>query len=129
MITTAMRRLRVAALGLLFAGTAASAVGLWAAAGPAPGPDRPAEAPPTSGEAMAHTCAACHGTFGRLGDESYVPLAGLPAAQFVKTMAAFREGRRPSTLMGLIARGFSESDFRAMGEFFAAVEPAGGPPR
>lgn len=77
-----------------------------------------------SAEAMAHTCAACHGTFGRLGDESFMPLAGMPVKQFVTTMADFREVRRPSTLMGHVAQGFSDAEIRAMAEFFAKVEPA-----
>ncbi len=79
-----------------------------------------------SGETMAHTCAACHGTYGRLGDESFMPLAGMPQAQFVTTMIDFREGRRPSTLMGHVAQGFSDAEIRAMGAFFAAVPPQPG---
>ncbi len=78
---------------------------------------------PVNAETMAHSCAACHGTQGRLGDESFMPLAGMPVAQFVATMKDFREGRRPATLMGLVAKGFSDADIQAMGEFFAAVRP------
>lgn len=74
-----------------------------------------------SGATMAHGCAACHGTLGRLGDESFMPLAGMPVRQFVSTMIDFREGERPATLMGHVAQGFTDSEIRAMGEFFAAV--------
>jgi sulfide dehydrogenase cytochrome subunit len=77
-----------------------------------------------AGEMLAHSCAACHGTLGRLGDESFMPLAGMPVGQFVNTMVAFREGQRPATLMGHVARGFSDADIRAMGVFFAGVAPA-----
>jgi sulfide dehydrogenase cytochrome subunit len=73
---------------------------------------------------MAHSCAACHGTNGQLGDESFAPLAGMPAGQFVKTMIDFREGRRPATLMGHVARGFSDEDLKGMGAFFAAQKGA-----
>ena len=85
----------------------------------------PAEktAPAVSGENMAHSCAACHGTFGRLGDEAFAPLAGMPERQFVTTMIDFREGRRPSTLMGHVAQGFNDAEIRAMAAFFAAVPP------
>jgi sulfide dehydrogenase cytochrome subunit len=69
---------------------------------------------------MAHSCAACHGTNGQLGDESFAPLAGMPAGQFVKTMIDFREGRRPATLMGHVAKGFSDEDLKGMGAFFEA---------
>lgn len=75
---------------------------------------------------MAHTCAACHGTHGRLGDEAFAPLAGMPVQQFVQTMVDFREGRRPSTLMGHVAQGFSDSEIRAMAAFFAGIQPQKG---
>lgn len=73
---------------------------------------------------MAHSCAACHGTNGQLGDEFFKPLAGMPVQQFVRTMTDFREGQRPATLMGHVARGFTDADLQAMGEFFAAVKGA-----
>jgi sulfide dehydrogenase cytochrome subunit len=78
---------------------------------------------PVLASTMAHSCAACHGTNGQLGDESFAPLAGMPAGQFVKTMTDFREGRRPATLMGHVAQGFSDKDFEAMADFFAAHPP------
>ncbi len=80
---------------------------------------------PVVGEAMAHTCAACHGTQGRLGDESFMPLAGMPEQQFVRTMQDFREDKRPSTLMGHVAKGFSDVELKAMAVYFAAVQPEG----
>ena len=81
-----------------------------------------------SGELMAHSCAACHGTLGRLGDESFMPLAGMPLRQFTTSMLDFRTGKRPATLMGHVAQGFSDAEIRAMGEFFAAVKPEGSLP-
>ncbi len=87
-------------------------------------PPKPAAAPPAvSGEAMAHSCAACHGIQGRLGDEFFMPLAGMPEAQFVATMQDFRDGRRPATLMGLVARGFSDADLQAMARYFSRIQP------
>lgn len=86
------------------------------------------DTPVYAGEMLAHTCAACHGTQGRLGDEFFMPLAGMPTDQFVNTMVAFREGKRPSTLMGHVARGFSDAELRAMGVYFAGVAPKKGQP-
>ena len=77
---------------------------------------------------MAHTCAACHGTMGRLSDESFMPLAGMPQRQFFATMVDFREGRRPATLMGHVAQGFSDEELHAMAHYFAAVTPEGKQP-
>lgn len=82
--------------------------------------------PPVSGEALAHTCAACHGTQGRLGDEAFMPLAGMPAAQFVATMRDFRSGARPATLMGRVARGLNDDELRAMADYFERQSPAPG---
>lgn len=102
---------------------AAASTGAPAAAAPVvPGPTTNPKPVPAS--VMAHSCAACHGTNGQLGDEFFKPLAGMPVQQFVRTMTDFREGQRPATLMGHVARGFTDADLQAMGEFFAAVKTA-----
>lgn len=96
-----------------------------AAAAPTPPAPSPAANPnPVPAATMAHSCAACHGTNGQLGDEYFKPLAGMPVQQFVRTMVDFREGKRSSTLMGHVAKGFTDADFKAMGEFFAAQKPS-----
>ena len=94
------------------------------AAAPTPPAVTPATNPaPVPASTMAHSCAACHGTNGQLGDEYFMPLAGMPVQQFVATMADFREGKRAATLMGHVARGFTDADLQAMGAFFAAQPP------
>ncbi|CAZ89037.1 putative cytochrome c subunit of the sulfide dehydrogenase FccA [Thiomonas arsenitoxydans] len=115
----------VFAIGLLganapaFAAPAApAAVGTPAAATLPPGP----KAPP-SGAAMAQTCAGCHGTDGRLHAAAFMPLAGMPKAQLAQAMRDFRDGKRPSTLMGHVAQGFSNGEIDAMASYFAAVKP------
>jgi cytochrome subunit of sulfide dehydrogenase len=75
-----------------------------------------------SGSAMAHTCAGCHGTQGRLGTVEFVPLAGLPETEFLRAMQDFRSGRRAATLMGHVARGFSDDELKAMARYFATVK-------
>lgn len=73
-----------------------------------------------SGEMMAQTCAGCHGTQGRLHQSSaFMPLAGMSEASFVKAMLDFQSGARPSTLMGPIAKGFTEAEIRSMAAYFA----------
>ena len=79
---------------------------------------------PVPAATMAHSCAACHGTNGQLGDEYFKPLAGMPVQQFVRTLVDFREGKRSATLMGHVAKGFTDADLKAMGEFFAAQKPS-----
>ena len=83
----------------------------------------PAHAAEPSGEAMAATCAGCHGTQGRLGTVEFVPLAGLSEDEFVRAMRDFKSGKRPSTLMSVVANGFTETEIRSMARYFAGVKP------
>ena len=80
-------------------------------------------APIATGEMMGNTCAGCHGTFGRLSDSAFVPLAGMKESTFIKAMTEFRSGARPATLMGHVARGYNDEQINAMAEFFAKVKP------
>lgn len=69
---------------------------------------------------LAASCAACHGTDGRAVEGAgNVPLRGLPRDYFVAQMTAFRDGRRPATVMQQIAKGYSPEQIEALAAFFA----------
>lgn len=68
----------------------------------------------------AQTCAGCHGTKGYIEDSAYVPLAGMPRERFITAMESFADGSRPSTLMGPLARAFTDEEIAAMADYFAA---------
>lgn len=72
----------------------------------------------------AQTCAGCHGTKGYIEDSAYVPLAGMPREQFITAMESFADGSRPSTLMGPLARAFTDEEIAAMADYFAAQPKA-----
>ncbi|WP_197039117.1 c-type cytochrome [Guyparkeria halophila] len=72
----------------------------------------------------AQTCAGCHGTKGYIEDSAYVPLAGMPRERFVTAMESFADGSRPSTLMGPLARAFTDEEIAAMADYFAAQPKA-----
>ena len=55
---------------------AAGASFFCAASGSALGGDASSSEP--RADSLAHTCAACHGTFGEVKGENFVPLAGMP---------------------------------------------------
>ncbi|OYY78072.1 MAG: hypothetical protein B7Y33_05360 [Hydrogenophilales bacterium 16-62-9] len=94
-----------------------------AAARAAPVPTRAATtAPGPTGAAMAATCAGCHGTQGRLESSEFAPLAGMPEAEFIRAMRDYRSGKRQSTLMGNLAKGFSEREVAAMARYFARIK-------
>lgn len=68
--------------------------------------------------AGASSCTGCHG-----GAGAVAALDGRPATELVASMAAFRTGERPATVMGRIAKGFSDAEVRAIADWFAA-QPA-----
>jgi sulfide dehydrogenase cytochrome subunit len=74
-----------------------------------------ADAPPG-----AAACSGCHGP-AALG--TVIPsLDAHAAADIVAQMQAFRSGERPATVMGRIAKGFSEEQTRAIAEWLAQPE-------
>ena len=75
-------------------------------------------APPTA-TMLADTCAGCHGTDGASAGPATPSLAGMSEIYLVDTMLAFKSGERPSTIMGRIAKGYSEEEFKLMGSVFA----------
>ena len=68
---------------------------------------------------LAATCANCHGTNGNAVDGGF-SLAGYPKDRFIDTMTGFKSGQRPATLMHQIAKGYTDEQIAAMGDFFAA---------
>ena len=73
-----------------------------------------AEAPPG-----ATSCSGCHAA--NAGVDSPVPrLVGRNATELVAQMQAFRSGQRPSTVMGQIAKGFSDAEVEAIAAWYAA---------
>ena len=48
-------------------------------------------------------------------------LAGMPAAQIVTAVRAFRSGQRPATVMDRIAKGFSEAEIASIAAWYAAL--------
>jgi sulfide dehydrogenase cytochrome subunit len=66
----------------------------------------------------AASCSGCHPA--NAGVQSPVPpLAGKNAAEIVAQMQAFRAGQRPATVMGRIAKGFSDAEVQAIAAWYA----------
>ena len=82
----------------------------------------PVFAQDTQGRNLAAPCAICHGTEGRPAtkDSPLVPLAELPRDYIVTQMRAFRDGKRPATVMHQIAKGYTDSQIDALAAWFAA---------
>lgn len=73
-------------------------------------------------EALAGTCAGCHGTNGYSAGDTMPSIAGLNKRYLLKTMEDFKQDVRPSTIMGRITRGYSDQDLETIAAFFAAKE-------
>ncbi len=68
---------------------------------------------------MAATCANCHGTEGR--SAGTVPgLAGVDKTQIVQQMQDFKTGKRASTIMQQLARGFTDAQIEQIAAWFSA---------
>jgi len=72
-------------------------------------------------QALAATCANCHGTQGRAVEGASVPgLAGMPASYLVEQLKAFKAGTRPATVMHQLAKGYSDAQIDTIAAYFAA---------
>jgi cytochrome c553 len=70
---------------------------------------------------LAAGCAICHGTQGKPAPNApLIPLAGLPRDHIATQMRAFRDGKRPATVMHQIAKGYSDAQIDALAAWFAA---------
>jgi cytochrome c553 len=74
-----------------------------------------------NGRNLAAACAICHGTQGKPAPGApLIPLAGLPRDHIAAQMRAFRDGRRPATVMHQIAKGYSDPQIDAVAAWYAA---------
>lgn len=76
----------------------------------------------TLGRNVAANCASCHGTNG-VSQAGMPPLAGRSKDELVRKMQEFRSGRTPSTIMGQIAKGYSDAQIDLAAAYFAAQKP------
>lgn len=67
---------------------------------------------------LADTCAGCHGTDGSSNGPATPTIASLSTDYFIMSMKDYKSGKRPSTVMSRIAKGYSDDDFAAMAKHF-----------
>ena len=107
MIFVHLRRPRSVALALSLAFIGTAALGQTA--------------PALQMRALAATCANCHGTEGvAVQGDAMARLAGLPKDYIVAQMVAFREGKRPATVMHQISKGYTPEQIESLATYFAA---------
>ena len=72
-----------------------------------------------SAEALAYTCAGCHGTDGSSVGASMPSIAGMDPGVFIDAMQDYRRDKRNPTIMNRIAKAYSDEQIEGMAWFFA----------
>ncbi|WP_343732628.1 c-type cytochrome [Duganella sp.] len=69
---------------------------------------------------LAATCAACHGTAGQTQGSTLPALAGQPQQALSASLLALKTGKRGSTIMNQIAKGYTDEQIEQLAAYFAA---------
>lgn len=75
-----------------------------------------------TGEMLANTCAGCHGTHGNSVGPATPTISAMDPIVFVETMQYFQDDSTYSTVMGRIARGYTDEELEKMAEYFHKQE-------
>ncbi len=67
---------------------------------------------------LANTCVGCHGQGGSSLGPATPTISGMAIDTFTDAMKAYREGKRPSTVMGRLAKGYTDEDIAEMANYF-----------
>ena len=73
-----------------------------------------------SPSALANTCAGCHGTNGASAGDLMPIIGGMDKTYLQNTLMEFKSGARDSTIMGRIAKGYSDLELKAIASYMAA---------
>jgi sulfide dehydrogenase cytochrome subunit len=74
----------------------------------------------TRGVMLSNSCAACHGTDGK--SPGAIPSIYRKPAEFIsQALLDFREGRRPATVMGRHASGYSDEEIQMIADYFSSL--------
>lgn len=72
----------------------------------------------------AQACLGCHDQ-GGAGMLTLPALAGRPKADIEAAMHAFQKNERPGSIMGRVARGFTDAEIVAVAAYYANQKPSG----
>jgi len=64
-------------------------------------------------------CVGCHGKNGNSAGPAIPTIAGLSPDYFVNLMQGFKRDMRPSTMMGIISKGYSDGEIKQMSVYFS----------
>ena len=74
----------------------------------------------TQGAMLSNSCSACHGTDGK--SPGAIPSIYGKSASFIsQALTEFRDGKRPSTVMGRHAKGYTDEEIKLIAEHFSSL--------
>jgi len=82
---------------------------------------KPALMKGASAAMLADTCAGCHGSGGVSTGPATPSIAGLEEEYFVDVMKEFKSGDRASTIMGRIAKGYSDEEIAVIAKHYGQM--------
>jgi len=68
---------------------------------------------------LANTCDACHGPAGSTHGPATPSISGTNMDYIIDTMNAYKSGARHSTIMGRIAKGYTDAEIKAIAKHFS----------
>jgi sulfide dehydrogenase cytochrome subunit len=69
---------------------------------------------------LAHSCTVCHGTEGN-GSLSIPKIRGLDRTDIAQSLKGFRSGEERQTIMGRIAKAFTDEEIELLATYYAAL--------
>ena len=73
----------------------------------------------TRGVMLSNSCAACHGTDGK--SPGAIPWISGKSAKFIsQALHEFREDKRPATVMGRHASGYTDEEIQLIADYFSS---------
>lgn len=84
---------------------------------------------PSNAAMLSNTCNGCHGTDGHSAGPNMPNLGGVPSNYIIDQMKNFKSGERKSSIMGRLAKAYTDDEIAAMASFFSTqkYKPAAQP--
>lgn len=71
---------------------------------------------------LAHSCTGCHGDKGVSGTSPMPSFGGQNETYLAATLKAYRDGKRPGTVMPMIMKGYTDGQINAIAGYFSKFE-------
>lgn len=69
---------------------------------------------------LSNTCAGCHGTNGASAGDIMPIIGGMEKEYLFTALSEYKSGERDSTIMGRIAKGYSDNELKAIASYMAS---------